>query len=222
MMPTARDIARAFLPRRPHYYYAWSKLATDPLYVGAADALRHAQGPLLDLGCGIGLLAHALRAQNVLMPYRGVDVDKNKIESAKAAAIRAPLSEVDFEVVDLGARFPDHRGSVSLLDVLQFLAPERHAPLIEAALDCLTPGACLVIRTGLHRDNWRMRITRSVDHLSRWWGWMNASPQRYPKREDLESLFESCGVSASFTPLRGHTPFENWLVVIKAEACSAA
>lgn len=221
-MLSPRDIARAYLPRRPHYYYAWSKLATDPLYIGVADALRHAKGPLLDLGCGIGLLAQALRAQEVAIPYRGVDVDKKKINSAQSAATRANLLDVDFEVVDLGMRFPNHQGSVSLLDVLQFLAPERHTPLIEAALDCLTPGALLVIRTGLHRDNWRMRITRSVDHLSRWWGWMNASPKCYPKREDLEALFEHRGFNAHFTPLRGRTPFENWLIVVKIDVLGDA
>lgn len=215
-MPSSRDIARAFLPRRNHYYYAWCKLASDPLYTGVAEALRDARGPLLDLGCGIGLLAHALRTHGVSLTYRGVDVDARKIDSAKAAAQRAGLSDVVFDIVDLCAGFPAHEGDVCLLDVLQFLPPQRQAPLVEAALDCLAPGSHLVIRTGLHRDTWRMRVTRSVDHLSRWWGWMNAAPQRYPKREDLEALFERRGIEARFTSLRGHTPFENWLIVVRS------
>ncbi|HBK47306.1 MAG TPA: SAM-dependent methyltransferase, partial [Xanthomonadaceae bacterium] len=57
----ARAIARAFLPERRlgnryDYYYARSKLRTDPLYPGALAALRGTGAPVLDLGCGLGLL----------------------------------------------------------------------------------------------------------------------------------------------------------------------
>jgi 2-polyprenyl-3-methyl-5-hydroxy-6-metoxy-1,4-benzoquinol methylase len=214
-MPSSQKIASAFLPRRNHYYYAWSKLATDPLYAGVARELREARGPLLDLGCGIGLLAHSLRAENITLAYRGVDVDSKKIQSAKAAASKIGLHDVAFETLDLARSFPEHQGDITLLDVLQFLPPERQAPLIENCLSCLSAGSRLIIRTGLHRDTWRMRITRSVDVLSRWWGWMNATPKRYPKREDLEALFRRLGFDAEFTSLRGRTPFENWLIVVE-------
>src|SRR3546814_1962161 len=60
------DLASAFLP--PHkvrnrwdYHYIRSKLSTDPLYPGALRALRGSTAPVMDLGCGLGLLAHALR-----------------------------------------------------------------------------------------------------------------------------------------------------------------
>ena len=58
----AKGIARAFLPERAlgnryDYYYTLTKLRTDPLYPGVLDALRGCGAPLLDLGCGLGLLA---------------------------------------------------------------------------------------------------------------------------------------------------------------------
>lgn len=212
-MLSSRDIARAYLPRRHHYYYARSKLATDPLYAGVAEALAGCDQPLLDLGCGIGLLAHSLRAHGCCADYAGVDIDARKIESARLAAANAKLVDVRFDTADLSMRFPPHRGSVALLDVLQFLAPDAHGGLIDAAIDSLVPGARLVIRTGLHRDTWRMQVTRAVDRFSRWLRWMNAGPQRYPRREDLEAQFERRGLSWSFRPLRGKTPFDNWLIV---------
>ena len=63
---TALHIARAFLPKNPlgnrwDYYYTLAKLRSDPLYPGVLQALRGSDAPLLDLGCGLGLLAHALR-----------------------------------------------------------------------------------------------------------------------------------------------------------------
>jgi trans-aconitate methyltransferase len=213
MLTSNRDIARRYLPRHAHYYYAWSKLATDPLYAGVTDALDGTSAPLLDLGCGIGLLAHALRARGFSADYHGIDVDAGKLASARAASARAGLRSVRFDAVDLANGFPAHRGSVTMLDVLQFLPPAVHKALLDSAIDCLTPGAHLVIRTGLHQENWRMRLTRSVDHLSHWWGWMNAGPQRYPTRADLEAHFAARGLVATFRPLHGRIPFENWLIV---------
>ncbi|NEL80947.1 MAG: SAM-dependent methyltransferase, partial [Xanthomonas perforans] len=76
----ALAIARAFLPPHPlgnryDYYYTQAKLRTDPLYPGVLAELRSTTAPVLDLGCGLGLLAHALRADGQALAYHGVDVD---------------------------------------------------------------------------------------------------------------------------------------------------
>ena len=76
----ARAIATAFAPEHPlgnrwDYFYSRSKLGSDPLYPGVCEALRGTTAPLLDLGCGLGLLAHALRADGIDIAYRGVDND---------------------------------------------------------------------------------------------------------------------------------------------------
>lgn len=214
-------IARQFLPRRTHYYYARIKLATDPLYTGVGHVLATSSEPLLDLGCGIGLLAHALRAQGFAGNYRGVDIDARKIDSAKAAAERAGLLGVGFERVDLAAGIPAHRGSVALLDIVQFLPPAAQDVLLDRAIESLTPGALLVMRSGLHRTGWRLRFTRGIDHLAQFTRWMNVGPQRYPSREDLQRRFDRHGLTASFQPLSGGMPFENWLIWARRECAPA-
>ncbi|HOX70606.1 MAG: class I SAM-dependent methyltransferase [Dokdonella sp.] len=207
-----RDIARQYLPQRTHYYYARIKLATDPLYAGAGAALAGTREPLLDLGCGIGLLAHALRAQGFHADYRGVDIDEAKIASANAACARAKLVGVHFESRDLATGFPDHRGSVALLDIVQFLPPEAQEALLERSIASLTPDGVLVMRTGLQREGWRLRFTRAVDRLARLSRWMNVGPQRYPSRADLEQRFDRHGLRATYRRLHGRLPFENWLI----------
>lgn len=207
-----REIAQHYLPRRPHYWYARIKLATDPLYVGVGAVLAKTREPLLDLGCGIGLLGHALRAQGFAGDYRGVDIDDEKLASARAAASRARLAGVRFESLDLALGFPAHRGSVALLDIVQFLRPDAQEQLLESAIASLTPGAILVMRSGLQREGWRLRFTRGVDRFARMTGWMNVGPQRYPRRDELEQRFARHGLNARFTPLHGRLPFENWLI----------
>lgn len=214
----AAAIAHAFLPsrwygNRWHYYYSRSKLGSDPLYPGVIDALRGSDAPLLDLGCGIGLLAHALRAAGIRVPYRGVDNDKAKIAQARRAAGVAGLPDVGFDVVDLAAGMPTHRGSVAILDVLQFVPPQAQDAILDAAVAMLVPGATLVIRTGLDDGSRRARFTRRIDAMSRVLGWMNAGPKRYPAAETLRARFDAAGLRSEFTPLYGRTPFNNWRIV---------
>ena len=216
-----RDISRQFLPQRSHYWYARIKLATDPLYTGVGALLAGTREPLLDLGCGIGLLAHTLRAQGFQGNYRGVDNDDEKIASADQAARRARLEAVRFESFNLGNGFPAHRGSVALLDIVQFLPPDAQSVLLENAIASLSPGAILVMRSGLQREGWRLRFTRGVDRFARMTRWMNVGPQRYPHREELEQQFAKHGLTASFTPLRGRLPFENWLICARCDSGAA-
>ena len=214
----SETIARAFLPSRWHYHYVRTKLRSDPLYGGVVAALVGSQAPLLDLGCGVGLLAHCLRARDIAVLYRGVDNDAGKIAQACTAAERAGLADTTFECIDLSQRdatqpLREHRGSVAILDVLQFLPPDALVPLLDTAVACLTPGARLVIRTGLADDSGRARITRAVDAFSRTLRWMNTGPKRYPERAALDAQLRDHGLDARFTPLWGRTPFNNWLLV---------
>lgn len=214
----AQAIAQAYRPQRLRegywdYYYTRTKLGSDPLYPGVCAALRGTTAPVLDLGCGLGLLAHALRAQDIALPYRGVDNDAGKIARAQRAAARMQLSDVGFDTVDLAREQPEHRGSVTLLDVLQFIPPQAQARTLDAAVAMLVPGAKLVIRTGLADGSGRARVTRAVDVFSRALGWMNAGPSRYPDAGELRARFEAAGLQVEFTPLFGRTPFNNWRVV---------
>ncbi|MFS8063038.1 MAG: class I SAM-dependent methyltransferase [Luteimonas sp.] len=215
---SARRIASAYLPtnwygNRWYYHYARSKLARDPLYPGVVDALRGSDAPLLDLGCGIGLLALALRAAGLELAYHGVDNDAAKIAQARGAAGNAALASVDFTVHDLAVGLPAHRGSVAILDVLQFVPLQAQDAILDAAIALLTPGARLVIRTGLDDGSPRARTTRSVDALSRALRWMNAGPKRYPDADALQARFAAAGLLVDITPLYGNTPFNNWRVV---------
>lgn len=215
---TAQAIARHFLPTgrfgsRYAYYYTRGKLRSDPLYPGIADALRGTDAPLLDLGCGLGLLAHTLRADGIALPYRGVDVDAGKIARARAAAARAGLRDVAFDTVDLSREWPSHHGSVAILDVLQYLAPEAQDATLDAAIAMLAPGARLVIRTGLDDGGGRARFTHFADLVGRLSGWMHSAPRRYPRADALRARLDDAGLGVEFVPLRGNTPFNNWRIV---------
>ncbi len=214
-------IARAFLPTpnsfdRYHYYYARAKLATDPVYDGVLDALRGTQQPLLDIGCGIGLLAHALHADGQALAYAGMDVDARKIAAAHIGARNASLRDTRFAVADIAREPPRHHGSVAILDVLQYLSEPGQRHLLHlCAREWLAEGGRLVIRSGLREDNTRSRVTRVADRLARVVGWMQAQPQHFPSREWFAQQFQALELRFDMQPLRGNTPFNNWLIVAR-------
>ena len=210
-------ISRAFLaPRRPfdrwHANYARWKLAHDPLYPGMLPLLRDDPHPLLDLGCGIGLLAHVLRGAGATQSYTGVDFDAAKIARARDAAMRKQLDDITFDTVDLAQGVPAHHGSVTILDMLQYLPEPLQSNVLSGAIARVAPGAQLVIRTGLEDSSTRSRITDISDRIGHRIGWMRSAPQRYPRREVLTELLESAGLEVKWQPHLGRNLFNNWLV----------
>ena len=167
----AHGIARAFLPasrwgNRYHYHYVQAKLRTDPLYPRVVAELRDGEWPLLDLGCGLGLLVHALRGDGQRQPYLGVDMDTAKLQRATRASVLAGLAGVRFAQHELARDpLPAHLGAVALLDVLQYLPASAQHALLAQAVARLAPGAPLVIRVPLARDRARSRFTRLADHI---------------------------------------------------------
>ena len=216
----AKGIARQFLPAHPlgnryDYYYTLSKLRTDPLYPGVLSALRGQQAPLMDLGCGLGLLAHALRGDGQSMSYIGVDVDAPKIERARRISVRAGLTDTRFDVLDLSRGYPEHSGNVAILDVLQFLTREQQASLLDAAVAMVAPGGMLVMRAALDDGSARIRRTRFADRFAALVRWMPSPPVHYPLVDDLRAHLSSGGLDASIEPFYGNTPFNNWLIVAR-------
>lgn len=217
----AHGIARAFLPasrwgNRYHYHYVQAKLRTDPLYPRVVAELRDGEWPLLDLGCGLGLLVHALRGDGQRQPYLGVDVDTAKLQRATRASALAGLAGVRFAQHELARDpLPAHLGAVALLDVLQYLPASAQHALLAQAVARLAPGAPLVIRVPLARDRARSRFTRLADHIGHASGWMRTAPRDYPSGEALQAILAGHGLQAECRPLRGRTPFDNWLLVAR-------
>ncbi len=128
---------------RWHRHYVKSKLRTDPLYEAVFAELRDETRPLLDLGCGLGLLAFYLRECGLEFPILGIDYDQRKIADAArlADAQRAPGKErLEFRVGDARDGIPDFQGNVTILDILQFFNPEEQGLLLANAAACVAPG----------------------------------------------------------------------------------
>lgn len=203
----AERVARRYDERFLQGYVRW-KLRSDPVYVSVLEAVRDRSGPLVDVGCGVGLLAFYLREGGFAGPIIGVDFDPRKVARAREAA-RA-YTEIDFIVGDARDPFPNDHDLV-MLDVLQYMNAESQQAVLGKIAATLAPGRALVMRQGLRDASWRHRITKIVDALGRI-GWNRGEALTFPTRDELLAPFSAFRVEVR--PLWGRTPFNNYFFVI--------
>jgi SAM-dependent methyltransferase len=216
---TVRAITRRFLTPLPRRLYVRAKLGDDPFYAAAVVALGEAGMPVLDLGCGIGLLAHALHLGGMPLPYLGLDFDAGKRAVARrataAAGLPARFATADFLADDIDRALSAHAGSVVLCDVLQYLPEAAQQRLVLAACARVGAGGVLLLRSGLMDASARARFTRAVDVISHRVGWMQSAPAHYPGRDELDALIAAAGLRGGWRPMNGRAPYNNWLLTAR-------
>nr|WP_255494739.1 class I SAM-dependent methyltransferase [Luteibacter sp. Sphag1AF] len=169
--------------------------------------------PLIDIGCGMGLLGHYLHAFDALDQYTGLDHDPAKIATGQAAAERAGLGQrLNLQVADATTPLA-HQGHVALLDVLHYLPADRQASLLNYAVDHLAENGVLVLRNVIRDGSWRFRATVWEEWVIKASRWIPGGAQYFPSEQDIRSVLEARGLRVVFTPLFGRTPYNSYLMV---------
>lgn len=216
MSATIEHRIAALFPRKWHHYYVRSKLRTDPLYSAIEKELKDSSFPLLDLGCGLGLLAFYLREKGLRFPIHSVDYDRLKIECANQAILTSGHPDLSFAFHDAREGLPDHSGNVTILDILQFFTPLQQEELLTQAAAHVPYGGKLVIRSGIQDHSWRFHVTKLGDMFAKVTFWMKAAPTHYPSSQDFHRILSAFG-KVTIQPLWGETPFNNHLIVLSRE-----
>jgi 2-polyprenyl-3-methyl-5-hydroxy-6-metoxy-1,4-benzoquinol methylase len=198
---------------RQHRGYVRGKVRWDPVYATVAPLLAESPRPLLDIGCGLGLLGQYLRERGIGKPYRGLDVDAAKIDAGRDAA-RAGGLDLELSVGSLDA-LPSFSGDVTLLDVLHYLPTGQQQRAIDDAASRVASGGMLVIRNVVRDPGWRFRATVMEERLARTVGWMRCATGHFPERGEIESPLRAAGFEVRSSPLWGRTPFNSWLFVAR-------
>ncbi len=192
--------------------YARGKLRHDPVYAAAVSEIAASPAPVLDIGCGIGLLAHHLRAIGCRNRYLGIDSDSRKISAAR----RAASSKAQISFHSLAAReLPPWSGHVVMLDVLHYLDADRQRALLLAAVQRVAPGASLIIRNVIRNASWRFLLTRAEERVICAARWVRFRVRHYPTVEDLLGPIQSAELSVTMQPLWGNTPFNSYLAIAR-------
>ncbi|HUP61149.1 MAG TPA: class I SAM-dependent methyltransferase [Thermoanaerobaculia bacterium] len=202
----ARRLASLY-DRRSLRHYVRSKVASDPVYEAVLQLLRDRDTPLIDLGCGAGILAFYLREHGYRAPVLGIDFDPRKIEVARKAARN--YRDIDFVTGDARHELPANH-DVVLLDLLHYLDAASQQQILR---NVARSAKLVIIRQGIRDDSWRYRFTAIMDAIGRGIRWMRAENLHYPTREAITGAF--AGFDAQVSPLWGRTPFNSYLFVFR-------
>jgi SAM-dependent methyltransferase len=213
-----RSIAARFDNPLLRLYIGW-KLSADPAYATTAAIVGAYPLPLIDIGCGIGLLGHYVHACGALGPYLGLDHDRRKIDAGRLAVRRADLGHLmELRDADAASIQPPVRGYVAMLDVLHYLPAHEQQVLLQAAADYVADDGCLILRNVIREPNWRFRLTVLEELWLRVSGFMKVGAQHFPTADEIRRPLEAAGLTVEISPLRGRTPFNSYLVVARRAA----
>jgi SAM-dependent methyltransferase len=221
------DAARApyRLIGRFAYGFAHGKLAGDPAYRTILErGLLHGQRRVLDLGCGLGLLAAVLRAaercsQDGRWPaswpaaprglsIHGIELMPRTVERARRAlGGAAQIVQGDIRIAEFGTA-----DAVVILDVLHYIEADAHRGLLERVRAALAPAGLLLLRVGDANGGLRFRIGQCCDQavmLARGQGWIR---QHCRSLAQWRSLLRECGFDSQVLSMNEGTPFANVLL----------
>jgi 2-polyprenyl-3-methyl-5-hydroxy-6-metoxy-1,4-benzoquinol methylase len=201
-------------------HYVSGKLRRDRIYQTAYDLLRSSSAPILDVGCGVGLLAFYLRERACRQPVLGLDVDARKIcIGAEIAAEH--YHDIELRFHDVSKTIPDFSGNVALFDVLHYLPPARQTALLTQLVDCIMPGGLLIIRDCPREPSPRYWITLLAEKFAQMISWNLNSPLHFPSRTSIDEVFDAAEFERETRPLWGASPFNNHVFIFRRRSPAA-
>lgn len=198
--------------------YVRGKLGSDPAYAAAFELLRDSPLPVVDLGCGLGLLEFSLRERGFTPPLIGVDFDAKKIADAQRIAA-AHYRDVSFAVRDFTQKDEapvSASGHVVIFDLLHYLPVVVQRSLLERVAAHIAPGGVCLIRATPRDASWRFRATQIEEFFIRASRWIRSDARHYLTQEEICAPFLSRGFSCEVRPLWGRTPFNSYLFILRA------
>ena len=200
--------------------YAGRKLRSDPIFPAAYELFRASPQPLVDVGCGVGLLPFYLRERNFLPPISGLDCDGRKIERANAVR-QGVYRDLQFLKQDVTNPIAQ-TGNIVLFDLLHYLRPNGQSGLLERLAARVAPGGVLAIRDCPRDGNARFWLTLLAERFAQRTTWNVKAVLHFPTRERIFAAFDETQFTHTVEPLWGRTPFNNHLFIFRRRATATA
>lgn len=196
-------------------HYAGSKLRSDPIFPLAYELLSDAAEPILDVGCGVGLLAFYLRERGLNQAIAGIDIDERKIRRASAASEEHQYSGLNFVAHDVANELSPFIGNVVVFDLLHYLAPDTQQRLLSELARRVAPGAALLLRDCPRDASARFCATYLAEVFAQTISWNWRAPLHFPTPESINAAFNETQFARDMKPAWGGTPFNNRLFIFR-------
>jgi 2-polyprenyl-3-methyl-5-hydroxy-6-metoxy-1,4-benzoquinol methylase len=134
----------------------------------AVERATPAQGRVLEIGCGHGLLSLYLAVASPARRVVGVDIDADKIALARRAAerLRPDEANASFLTVAPGEVPRGPFAAIVVCDVLYLLGPPARRALLDTAVDQLGPDGVLLVKETARTPRWKGALTVAQERLA--------------------------------------------------------
>ncbi len=200
--------------------YVSSKLRRDLIYPSGYELLRRSTEPILDVGCGVGLLGFYLRERGCGQPVLGLDLDARKIEQGQKIA-QAHYPGVDLRRQDVQQVLPNFSGNIVLFDVLHYLPLAQQTALLRQLASRVAPGGLLVIRDCPRDNGPRFWMTYVAEKFAQLISWNLRTSLHFPSRTLIDDAFPLDEFERQSRALWGKSPFNNYLFIFRRRARAA-
>ena len=201
-------------------HYVSSKLRSDPVFPAVWEALRGSRKPLLDVGCGVGLLPFYLRERGCDQTIIGLDADERKVREAVRISA-GHYTGLGFVAHDVRTPLPEFRGDVALLDVVHYLPPPDQQRLLSELATRVPLNGVLVLRDSPRERSPRFWMTYAGERFAQAISWNLGVPLHFSTRESITAPFAGGDFDIDEQPAYGGTPFNNRLFVFRRRASAA-
>ena len=194
--------------------YVRGKLRGDRVYPAAYELLHTSPHPILDVGCGVGLLPFYLRERGCCQPVLGLDVDARKIEYAASIAASG-YHDLEVRFHDVCSGVPEFSGNVAVFDVLHYLTAGAQRAVLQSLSQCVAPDGLLIIRDCPDDCRPRFWMTWIAEKFAQAISWNLDGSLHFPSRRSIDDAFESHEFGRETRPLWGASPFNNHIFIFR-------
>jgi 2-polyprenyl-3-methyl-5-hydroxy-6-metoxy-1,4-benzoquinol methylase len=121
---------------------------------------------VLDIGCGFGLFGCYFSALNPNLKYRGIDINSKRIQTARRAAGRLGLENIEFDALDarqleINAQYD----AILMIDLLHHIDDQAKSRLLTQCRQHLAPTGRLIIKDVTTHPALEIAFTWALDVL---------------------------------------------------------
>jgi 2-polyprenyl-3-methyl-5-hydroxy-6-metoxy-1,4-benzoquinol methylase len=184
-------------------------------FVSVADHVP-ASGPVLDVGCGHGLLSCYLALAGPAREVVGIDVDEARIDVARRAGRRAAGhgAKVRFGVARPGELPDGPWAAIAIVDVLYLLPRAAQRLLLAECAGRLAPGGVLVVKEMDVSPRWKAALARAQETIAvRLLAITTGEHIGFTPPRELAQWLEEAGLAVEHLPLHRGRPHPHHLLV---------
>lgn len=178
-------------------FYTWYRWCVSPY--GEVVEIIPPDGLVVDMGCGFGLLANAIRERHPESRVVGVDIDERRINYAQSSA--QTDSQLEFLACDWFLLNLQNVKAFVFMDVLHHLSLQMQQEVLQFCGCCLATEGSIIIKDVDISPRWKYACNWLFDHATSVSGVTHGAELNYHSSEQWAEFGEKLGLRPQQLPL---------------------